>query len=138
MKNIPVEDIMTTAVYRVTPDMTIREVIALLIQRKIHGAPIVDQTDHVLSVISEGDAMHLAASDGLDTTVAGVLWKLKKQHQVITLERKADYTEAYKLFLKHGIHRIIVTDKNGRLQGLISRSNILKILIQTRPTARTA
>ena len=128
-----VGDIMTSAVYRVTCDMKVREAIVLLTTHKISGAPVIDNLDKVLTVLSEGDALRLAASDGLEATIASCLDKLTKSHKLITLKRDSTFAEAYKIFLKNSIHRIIVIDSNGRLQGVISRSNILKLLVDKSP-----
>jgi predicted transcriptional regulator len=127
-----VEDIMASAVYRVTGEMKISDVITMLTTHKISGAPVTDNLDQVISVMSEGDALRLAASEGLDTTVGACLAKLVKPHKVITLKRDATFADAYKIFLKQGIHRIIVVDSNGRLQGVISRSNILRLLVENK------
>jgi predicted transcriptional regulator len=36
------------------------------------------------------------------------------------------------LFLTHSVHRIIVIDNNWKLQGIVSRSNLLRMLVQAK------
>ena len=63
---IVVESIMTANVQRITPEMSVREVIKILTTHKISGAPIVDTLGKVISVVSEGNLLKLAATVGLD------------------------------------------------------------------------
>lgn len=127
---VKVEDIMIKTVFRVTPEMKLREVAELFIKHHIGGAPIVDSLDHVISTIGEGDTIRLAASEGLEATVAHCLPKLLPMKRLITLGLHADFTEAYRIFLKNAIHRIMVVDDSGKLLGLISRSIILQLFVE--------
>lgn len=124
------EDIMVTKIFRVTPDLTLLEVAELFLKKGISGAPVVDGMDRVLSVIGEGVTLRLAASEGLNATVAKCLPKLTPTDQIITLKKNNTFQDAYKLFLKHNIHRIPIIDSNGLLKGLISRSTIFRIFVE--------
>jgi CBS domain-containing protein len=53
-------DVMTTDVIAVDPDMTIQPVAALLAERGMGGAPVVDASGRLLGIISEGDLLHRA------------------------------------------------------------------------------
>ncbi len=123
-----IEQIMVTDVKCVTPEMTVREVIDLLMEHSFSGAPVVDQMEKVISVCCEGDLLRLAASVGLDREISSILGKLPKREKLLTLKRSNSFSEAYQMFLNNHVRRIIVTDGNGNLQGLVSRSDILSIL----------
>lgn len=125
-----VQDVMTSPVHRVKPDMKVYEAVELLTRYKISGAPIVDQNDNVISIISEGDLLRLAATEGLETTIAHCLPKLPSIQQLITLKKDQLFADAYKLFLKHSLHRIAVVDGNGRLNGIVSRADVLRIFVE--------
>lgn len=127
-----VAEIMTAAVHRVRPEMKISEVVELLTRYMISGAPLVDHLDTVLSVISEGDVLRLAAAHGLDATIASCMDQLPKAHRLITAEKHHTFTDVYKLFVKHSLHRIIVVDGNGRLHGLVTRADILRLFVEAR------
>ena len=126
---LKIESIMTSAVRHVSPEMTVREAITLLTNHNVSGAPIVDTGGHVISVVSEGDLLKLAATVGLEKPISFCLQKLPKAEKLITLKRSSAFSEAYMLFLSHPVHRIIVIDSNGKLQGIVSRSNILRVLV---------
>lgn len=125
-KPITVESIMITDVIVVTGEMTVHQAIGLMLDKKISGAPIVDTMKRVISIASESDLMKVAATAGLTKTISACMDQFPKN--VITIKKTASFTELYRLFLAHPIHRIIVTDDMGRLLGLVSRSTVLKVL----------
>jgi CBS domain-containing protein len=127
-----VEQVMTHAVHRVRPEMKVHEAIELLTRHMISGAPVVDQLDTVLTVVSEGDMLRLAAQRGFEVTIGSCMDLLPKTHRLVTVEKHHTFTDAYKLFLKHTLHRIIVVDGNGRLQGLVTRADILRLFVEAR------
>ncbi|MEK7357066.1 MAG: CBS domain-containing protein [Bdellovibrionota bacterium] len=133
-QTLVVENIMTTQVHCVTPQMTVREAIMLLTSNRISGAPVCDSGHNVMSVVSEGDLLKLAATAGMETKIATCLEKLPKVDLLITAKRSDSFTDVYKKFLGKSIHRIIVIDGNGKLQGIVSRSNMLRVLVDAGKT----
>ncbi|HMN69189.1 MAG TPA: CBS domain-containing protein [Bdellovibrionales bacterium] len=127
-----VSEIMTAGVHSIRPEMKIYEVIELLIRHHISGAPVVDHLDQVLSVVSEGDVLRLAALEGLEATVAHCLPQLPRPKNLITVQRTQSFADAYRLFIKHSLHRIIVVDSNGRLHGVVTRADILRIFVEAK------
>ena len=63
-------DIMTTEVVTVTPQTGVRELAALLLERHISGAPVVDEAGKVLGVVTESDLVFLNKKVHLPTAVA--------------------------------------------------------------------
>ena len=124
---ITVHDFMVKTPHQVTPEMKLQDVVDLLIKQRISGAPVVNSLGTLITVIGEGDTLRLAATEGLDATISHCLSKLPQEKSLITLQAHNTFAEAYRIFLKEKIHRIPIVDGNGRLLGLVSRSNILKI-----------
>lgn len=125
-----VTDFMVKAVFKVTPEMKLWEVAELMMKHLISGAPVVDNLDRVISVIGEGDTLRLAATHGVETTVASLLDKLPAAKDVVTLQKFDSFTDAYRLFLRHKIHRIPIVDGGGTLKGLVTRSTILRMIVE--------
>ena len=63
------ENIMVASVHSINADMTIRDAIRELLKHAIGGAPVIDSQKKVLTVVSEGDLLRLAASMGLEKTI---------------------------------------------------------------------
>jgi CBS domain-containing protein len=122
------ETIMTAKVHCITPEMTISQAIGVLLSHRIRGAPVVDTLTKVISEITEADLMKLAATKGLNKTIATCLDSLPTFDSLITFKRTTPFSTLYREFLTHPVHRIVIVDNNGRLQGLISRSDILRLL----------
>lgn len=134
---LSVEAIMVSEVRTASPDSTVREAIQLLLEYKIGGAPIVDNFGHLVSVVTEGDLLKLAAAGSLDSKLGLCLTQLPKTDKLVTLSKTATFAEAYKIFLSRSIRRILIVDSNGKLQGLVSRSNILRTLTGPSSSAST-
>ena len=127
-KELRVASIMTAKVFCVSPDMTVRDAINLLVKNHIAGAPVCDNQKVVLSVVSEGDLLKLAARMGMDKPISQCLPKLVKTEKLHTIKKTESFADAYKKFLTHPVHRLIVVDDQGKLQGIVSRSNVLRVL----------
>lgn len=126
-----VHEIMATKVYRVTPEMKLWEVAELFLKHLISGAPVVDQNDKVISMIGEGDTLRLAAEKGLEATINECLPRLLQTKDIISVKKDATFQEAYRIFLKHRFHRIPVIDGGGKLQGLLTRSQVLTLFVES-------
>jgi CBS-domain-containing membrane protein len=125
---ILVEQIMTSDVHCVLTDMTVRDAIQLLLQHRIAGAPVIDSNKKVMSVVSEGNLLKLASTVGMSKTIYQCLIKLTKTDKLITLQKKDTFMSVYRKFLTTQVHRIIVVDDRGRLEGIVSRSDVLRII----------
>jgi CBS domain-containing protein len=126
-----ITDFMVKAVFKVTPEMKMWEVAELMMIHLISGAPIVDSMDRVISVIGEGDTLRLSASHGVETTVASILDQLPKTEDVVTLKKFDSFTDAYRIFLRHKFHRIPIVDGGGSLKGIVTRSMILRMIVES-------
>ncbi|MGE4130269.1 MAG: CBS domain-containing protein [Bdellovibrionales bacterium] len=126
-----IEEFMVQPVFRVTPEMKLWEVAELMMKKRISGAPVVDTADRVVSVIGEGLVLRLAATDGLEATIAHCLPKMTPAKNLIVLGRSDSFADAYKAFLKHNIHRIPIVDSAMMLVGIISRTTILQMFVES-------
>jgi predicted transcriptional regulator len=126
--DLTVTSIMSNSVFVVPLYMTIQDAIGFLLKNKVRGVPVVDPNGKLASVITESDLMRLAANKGLDTKIENCMNDLVKLENLVTLKKQATFAEAYRTFLSKSVHRIIVVDDSGRVQGLVSRSNVLQVL----------
>lgn len=54
-RDLPVTEVMTADVVTVTPDTTVEEAVALLAERGISGAPVVDDDGRLLGLLDDSD-----------------------------------------------------------------------------------
>ena len=129
MSDIIVSEIMTTEVFTISPQMTVKESIHLILTKRIGGAPIVDLSNHLISMISEGTLLKLAAFSGLDKKIQSCMNELPPLSKVISAKKTDPVLNLYKIFLSTNIHRIPIVDATGKLQGIVSRGNVLKVFL---------
>lgn len=127
-----IESIMTSPVETLTLLSTIEEAINLFLQKKISGAPIVDQVQRVLSVISESDLMKFAVIGGLHSKISDHQERLIPTKNLITVQRRDLFADAFKKFMAKPVRRLIVIDATGKLQGIVSRRDILRVFLESR------
>jgi IMP dehydrogenase len=125
-----VADIMVTDVIKVAPDWKLWEVAEMMMKHLISGAPVVDKLDRLITVIGEGDTLRLSAEMGQETQVQKCYEKLPSTDDLITLKKDNTFTDAYRIFMKHKIHRIPIVDSNGTLKGIVTRSMILRMMVE--------
>jgi len=64
------KDIMTKNVITVTPDLSVKELAALLLSHKIGGAPVVDADQTLLGVVTESDLIDQSKNVHIPTVIS--------------------------------------------------------------------
>ena len=143
-----VAGIMTSDVVSVTPDSSLKKAAGLLLERRISGLPVVDEQNKVIGIVTEAD--FLTAIGIPCHHPAHNLWQtletmFKNQnrtgktpatvneimaHDVVTISSDATVHEVIDKMKQHHVKRIVVTDAQQQLQGIITRSNLVKVLLQ--------
>ncbi|HEX4923038.1 MAG TPA: CBS domain-containing protein [Bdellovibrionales bacterium] len=135
VRHLTAEKFMTSKVLCVTFAMTVEEVIQALLEHKISGAPVIDQAQRLVSVVSESDLIRFAASGGLKKTLQTFESKLVPTAKLVWVLRTDPFALVFKKFLEHKVRRILVTDGNGKVIGIISRSNVLRAFLESESKA---
>ena len=103
----------------VTPDMTVRDVIALQQQHKISGFPVL-KGDKVVGIVTNRDMRFETKLDQQIKTI------MTPQRKLITVRDGATREDAMQLMHKHRLERVLVVDEDFRLKGLVTVKDILK------------
>lgn len=104
----------------VKPDATVGELIQLTKSHKISGVPVIDDNKNVVGIVTHRD---LRFEENLNQPVKNVMTPKDK---LVTV-REGESTENIKRLLhEHRIEKVIVTDDNGRLKGLITVNDFTK------------
>ncbi|MEU4428936.1 CBS domain-containing protein [Actinoplanes sp. NPDC024001] len=141
MKNWTVDDVMTTAVVSVDTSATYRDVVDLLTRHRFSAVPVVDAFQHVVGVVSEADLLRKIEYAGDETprlfesrrrrgerakagsrTAADLMSK-----PPVTVLSRTSIAAAARLMDTEDVKRLPVTDDLGRLIGIVSRGDLLKV-----------
>ena len=103
----------------VSPDTTIREVIALTRGKNISGVPVVEGED-LVGIVTHRD---LRFETQRDAPVSAVM---TPKERLVTVREGADKDEVLGLLHKHRIEKVLVVDKSFKLRGMITVKDIQK------------
>jgi CBS-domain-containing membrane protein/PII-like signaling protein len=156
--HLSVADVMTRDVAYARPETPIGEIVELLIDRALRALPVIDADRRVVGIITDGD---LLARGGMDLSVAlqralppelrasSVAPLADRPHRAadlmtpspITLPETMPLAQAAAILADRNLKRLPVTDADGRLAGMVSRSDLLTTVaegLQQRPDAPLA
>ncbi|MCX5098272.1 CBS domain-containing protein [Streptomyces sp. NBC_00439] len=138
-----VNDVMTETVVTVTPDTEFKEIADAMERWKVTAVPVVEDKGSVVGVVSEADLLPKEEfhehPPGMidqmrrlgDTAKAGsVRAEELMTSPAITIEPGASLPQAARLMTDRRIKRLPVVDADGRLKGIVSRADLLKIFLR--------
>lgn len=140
--HLTVADVMTRQVVSVRPDTPVAEIVALLIDRALRSAPVVDAENRVIGIITDGDLLTRGATElplalqrelSLAERAATIETLAAHPHTAadlmtpnpVTLPETTPLAEAAAVMADRGLKRIPVVDAQQRLVGMVSRSDLL-------------
>lgn len=107
------------------PDQSIYDVIQVLVKKKISGAPVLNDQDELVGMISEKDCLKVMVDSVYHNLPAGTV-KDYMSHQVSTMSDKKSIVEVANAFLNTHFKRFPVVNAEGKLIGQISRSDVMR------------
>jgi CBS domain-containing protein len=124
-----VRDVMTVGVVTVRPDTSFRELAVRFREHQVSGFPVTAGDGTIVGVVSGSDLLALAAgrhhrghlSDGQAT--AGDLMTCP----AVTIGPDELVQTAARVMHSHRLQRLPVVDRDGRLEGIVSRSDVLSV-----------
>jgi CBS domain-containing protein len=145
MKQWTVQDVMTSDVASVLVDTPYAEVVGTLANRKVSALPVLDGFHRVVGVVSEADLLHKVEFIGADTEFRFFEWGTKKVNRAkanattagdlmtspaVTVQPGVSLVIAAKRMEDEHIKRLPVLDEMGRLIGIVSRRDLLKMYLR--------
>ncbi len=103
----------------VSPDITVRELLALTQQYRVSGFPVVDQ-GKVVGMVTNRDYRF---ETNLDAPVSAIM---TPRERLIYVKEGASPEEARALLHKHRLERVLVVNDGFALRGLVTVKDILK------------
>lgn len=121
----PVKNFMATRLITLSPTMDVFDAIGLLLKHHISGAPVIDDQDHFLGVVSERYSMRVLIDAAYDQLPTSDVAPFMNTDQGRIIDEDRTVLEVAKIFLETPYRRLVVV-KDGRLIGQISRSDVLR------------
>mgnify|MGYP000037574669 CR=1 FL=1 len=114
------DELIIREVVTADPDQTVREVDRMMNEAGVSGAPVINDDDEVLGIISGTDIRpYLEVGDRDEVREA-------MTDEVITAGEDVTPREALELMYEHKIERVPVVDDRNRLTGLMTMAGILQ------------
>jgi CBS domain-containing protein len=120
------KDIMTEAVIHVRPETPVYDAVEMLVDNEITGMPIVDDGLNLVGVLSEKDVLAIlyAMEDNTGQTVRDYMTT-----DVVSLDINASLIDLCDCLMQNIFRRVLITD-NGKLAGVVSRSDMIKVILK--------
>lgn len=123
-----VRDYMARDLTTLSPGMEINRAAAILLERGISGAPVVDAQGQLVGVLSKKDCLRAALHAAYFREWSGAVADCMST-KVDTLDADMDIVEAAEAFLASSYRRFPVMHE-GALVGQVSRADILRGLYE--------
>lgn len=107
--------------------ITVEEAIKLLVNNRITGFPVVDTANRLVGVLSELDVIKTIQS-GSQLEEINLKGPVEFTRKVRSITEDTSWTDILKTFTEKRVRRLPVIDREGRLTGIISRRDIMKVL----------
>jgi len=144
----PVSTFMSTSVVTLSPDMPLSEAGRIMTEQHITGAPVVDENDAVVGVLSRIDLLYKVAGTG---SLKGIqeggarserymentrrLRKLEAETvgramtpYPVSLSPDASMQQAAALMLRRNLNRVLITEpESSKLIGIISSTDVFRL-----------
>ena len=119
-------DIMRQPVLTTMPWTPVHDVLAQLVRLNVSGMPVVERDGTVIGVISEGDVLRTVV-EGTPLDMLAV--RAIMSPDPITVDVETPLAAVMRILYEEGILRVPVLE-DGRLVGIISRSDVITALAQ--------
>lgn len=129
MKKKKVKDYMTVRLITFKPDTNVLEIANTLLEKRITGAPVLDDDGNLVGLIDDKDCLRII----IDTLYHNqpIISHTAREYMtnvMKTVDINTEILEVANIFLTTPYKRLLVTDKKGKLRGNISRRDILRAI----------
>lgn len=139
-----VSDAMTRTVVSVRASAPFKDVVRLMHDYRVSALPVVDDEERLVGIVSEGDLILKEDPELEEGThlfesrqhrherekAAGLVAAELMTTPVVTVPPDAPLGDAARLMHRKGVKRLPVVDETGRIHGILSRSDLLKVFLR--------
>lgn len=145
MREPDVASVMTTQVTTARPDTPFRELVRSMTEQGISAVPVVDEQNRPIGVVSEADVLakqefhgggdelphgDRASRDRWYRALAQTAGELMTT-PIHTVPASKRVSVAARIIAAEKVRRLFVVDDEGRIAGVVSRRDLLKVYLRT-------
>ena len=121
-----VKEIMSSDPACCTTGTKLADVAKMMVEHNCGAIPVVDSVDHhaPIGVITDRDIVCRALA--ADKDLAGLTAGHCMSTEPVTVSPETDVEECERAMREHQIRRILVTDNNGTLRGIVAQADIAR------------
>lgn len=152
MKIMKVKDFMVTDVISASPDSSVKDVMTMLVEKKIGGVPIIKQDGTLCGMVTDGDILraikpidrrihdyfsfitYIAVEDvevHLSEIIEREIINIAKTHGILTVHPNDDMGNVVEILSKHHFKKLPVVDETNHVVGVISRGDVIRNIQET-------
>ncbi|MGW4684520.1 CBS domain-containing protein [Streptomyces sp. NPDC004244] len=135
-----VSDVMTHTAVAIGREASYKEIVELMHEWQVSAVPVLEGEGRVVGVVSEADLLpkeefrrsEPVLPDQLEeaSKAGGVLAEELMSSPAVTVRPDAPVAEAARIMAHRRLKRLPVVDQFGRLEGVVSRSDLLKVFLR--------
>ena len=126
------EQIMTHPVKAIRLDESAHVISALFNQQRFHHLPVIDKNATLCGIVSDRDIMRISLNEQFkrlkDIPVANIMTK-----RVISAGLKTEIRSIAEVMCQQQFSAMPITDEHQKLLGIVSRSDILRTIVNQSP-----
>ncbi len=148
ISKLRVKDVMSKEVVAVNPSDTLHEALELIHENHVSALPVVNGHDQCVGMLSTSDLIEL--THDLDEEIHNLgradetqrSWLVEKLSHALgtepvsqqmtpdveTIDQEASLPNAAAAMLRNRVHRLPVTNSNGRLIGIVSTIDVMRVV----------
>jgi CBS domain-containing protein len=144
LENVTVREWMTSPVLTISPTASISSAHQIMKENGVRRLPVVDH-DRLVGIITIGDVREASPSDATTLSIweLNYLWaqltveKIMTRHPY-TIEASRSILDAAQIMLDKKVSGLPVVDEDGKLVGMITESDVFRMLVKQRQTERVS
>ncbi|MGW0080336.1 CBS domain-containing protein [Streptomyces sp. NPDC003393] len=125
MRQHTVGELMTPTAVSVRPGTPFKEIARVLDEYDITAVPVVDDQERPVGVVSEADLLRKQTSRGVGNSARDLMTS-----PAVVAEPGWHAVRAARTMQEHKVKRLPVVDGDGRLIGVISRSDLVRLYLR--------
>ncbi|MFP3064054.1 MAG: CBS domain-containing protein [Sulfolobus sp.] len=120
---VQVRNIISRKLIALKPDMTLRDASQILYKEGIRGAPVLSDDGRTLGILTTADIIKAFFEGNFEAKVSDYM-----KTNVITINDDDDILTAIRKMLIYNVGRLLVLERNQKVIGIVTRTDILKTI----------